>query len=414
MAHDEVVFDRKNFVDNLANILTKEIEPIFTQPFAPRILMNAELGGTAGTNDFLAGFSNKVIGATAEDEGTLKPFVEWSQFASEYDAASVATNPTNLLNQFIFAYQDILGLPLTGTSGDWQDILIALPSAPPVDPDDPDGPYYFNVEEQFKRSFSHFLATYPYDDGLVGEGGVSGTAQENFFNNWVNYMAVTASLQDATGAISLAAYKEVYLAFGFEESEFADRLIDFYKDAVKSTGNGDPKNGWFIPSHNFDEWFEELREDFVTIHAVSSVDDIHSHEGSKSAEGLLVIDRILRLLISISDTLQLLSAAQAERIGFYTVWQEKYTDLQSKVPLLQPGGQIVGDTSPQHKDIRAQVNPSFQAMLQKVRTRRSAVQDEAKQMQTSVGQSQDTANQQVQMGTALLQQLSTILSSIFR
>ena len=50
----------------------------------------------------------------------------------------------------------------------------------------------------------------------------------------------------------------------------------------------------------------------------------------------------------------------------------------------------------------------------KVRAWRDQVGDEAKQMQTALNQSTDAANQQANMGSALLQQLSTILSQIYR
>jgi hypothetical protein len=215
-------------------------------------------------------------------------------------------------------------------------------------------------------------------------------------------MAVTAQIKDSTdttGPYDIASFEKVYLAFGFPAADFATKLKEFYDSQVADTG-------WFIPSQAFKDWFEQMRTDYLKSLELSTV-------GAANGDRLLVIDRILRLLIAMIDVLQRVSASQAERLTFLTHWQQVYTNQLNDVHIFSKGD----DTTVGEKgDANAigSANTIMQTQQEKIRGRRSAIQDEAKQMQTVINQSQDAANQQTNMATAILQQMSSILSTIYR
>src|SRR5690606_29583793 len=201
------------------------------------------------------------------------------------------------------------------------------------------------IETWMKRSVNHFAGTFPYSsDGQISDG-TSTTPLNVFVNEYVKYLTATARLLDATegadippsdsgddlgpNATVIASYKQVYLAFGFPEESFRDRLLNFFQDQLKENGNGDANRGWFIPSHSFAKWFEDLRDDFITINSPSSVGEVRNTTTPgrfdpvtgafvDSSKRLLVIDRILRLLVEVIGSLQRISAAQAQRLNFLT------------------------------------------------------------------------------------------------
>jgi len=78
------------------------------------------------------------------------------------------------------------------------------------------------------------------------------------------------------------------------------------------------------------------------------------------------------------------------------------------------GGLLAAGTKRAQGFRNKEVNPHMQSVLQNVQARRSNIQDLAKSTQTTITQSQDASNQLTQMGTSLIQQLSTILSQIYR
>ena len=129
-----------------------------------------------------------------------------------------------------------------------------------------------------------------------------------------------------------------------------------------------------------------------------------------------IIDRVFALLVTMIEVLQKTTATLAERLGFLTSWQKAYTDQMDQVhTFVQNNGDAfsdeTGDSSRQMRDELNRINTTF---TEQMRSRRSIVSDDAKALQTAVNQLSDAVNQQTNMATSLIQQLSTILSVIFR
>lgn len=283
-----------------------------------------------------------------------------------------------------------------------------------------------DLERQFQNSFDKFLQTYPYKSG-----NVVGTPSE-FMDNWTKYMTLTSSLQTGgnTNATGLASFQMVFEAYGFPPSEFQSKLTSFYNSILKQTGGpaststGADLKGYFIPSQVFHQWIESVQQEYITGSQLSTVI-------TPDSKRTMVVDRVIRLLIAMIDVLQKITASQAERLTFLTNWQQVYTNALVDIPIftrgdgsaidgnptpteVQASGLSLKDLQKNEDKMRREVNPKMQALQEKVRARRSQISDTAKGLQSNINQSQEAANQQTEIATALLQQMSAILSAIYR
>jgi hypothetical protein len=396
MSEQDIVFNGKTFVENV-EIYGEGTNPIIklgpVDTTVARTVLNATLA-PGNIETFLTSYNK-----------TNEPFSSWDKFL-EAAVGTDAAKKTAILDGFVSSYRTILNMgdggPNDPPAGEWSGLVTALENLqPPTDP-----PRTINVGKHFIDSFESFLYNYNYNSS----GGV--TDANEFFNNWATFMAVTAQIDDSTDnanrnstTVDVNAFEQIYVAFGFDLTKFDERLAEFYVKHTKVSEGGSP---YFIPSHAFDEWFEEMRSDFIHKNFVSTVD-------TQTASQLLVIDRILRLLISMIDVLQRISAVQANRLSFLTEWQRAYTDQLTDVPQYTAGDGTPLESNATHaKNWRSDVNSRMQSVTEKIRAWRGEVQDQAKALQSSINASQDAANQQTQMATSLLQQLSTILAQIFR
>lgn len=146
----------------------------------------------------------------------------------------------------------------------------------------------------------------------------------------------------------------------------------------------------------------------------------------------LQLDRIFNLLVLMIDALQKAAAAQANRLNFLAAWQKAYTDEMNQIHAFVMnngdggadtdfrrigGGDFssppVSDSGENATKIRGDLNTFNTNLTQLMQGNRQVIADDAKALQTSVNQTNDAVQQQTDMATAILQQLSTILSSLY-
>lgn len=126
----------------------------------------------------------------------------------------------------------------------------------------------------------------------------------------------------------------------------------------------------------------------------------------------IILNKIFNLLLTMITSLQNVAAAQANLLNFETNWQSAYTNVMAQVhTFTQGGGGLAGASS--NATQRADLNNLNSNFIQTLQNRQGVVSDNAKALQSNVSQSNDAVNQQSNLGTAILQELSTLLSSIF-
>lgn len=132
----------------------------------------------------------------------------------------------------------------------------------------------------------------------------------------------------------------------------------------------------------------------------------------------LEINLIFNLLVKMVQALQDTAAAQSQRLQFLSQWQKAYTDSMNQIhSFVANNGDAYDTPSADDADegsLRDDLNRVNSTYTEQLRSLRSQISDEAKTLQTNVNQTSDAVNQQTNMATSLLQQLSTILSAIYK
>jgi hypothetical protein len=110
---------------------------------------------------------------------------------------------------------------------------------------------------------------------------------------------------------------------------------------------------------------------------------------------------------------------EAKRLQYFTNYQNVYTTLQQQIPTFtkDQAGPIGGgkDSNSDQAQTRNELNSTFNgALIDNIRNLRSVQQNNAQQVQTGVNTTNDAVNQQTDMATTFIQQLSTLLSTIYK
>lgn len=246
----------------------------------------------------------------------------------------------------------------------------------------------------------------------------------NFFGQYDEFMTTTALLQtpdhayvypgvSADAYINLPSYQQIFQLFGPPDSSgtlFQQSVTDFVNEVHS-------QEGYFIPSHFLKTWTDHVLEEARIANAPLTGGSLDGN----SSEKALVIDRILMLLIKLVDTIQRVGIAQASRLTYLTQFQQAYTALQTQIPVFlrgrndPEGNPGLGGSGPDAADARNAINSYFNPRLvDSLRAFRGIQEDNAKKVQMGIDQSNSAANQQTDMITSFIQQLSTLLSTILR
>lgn len=126
------------------------------------------------------------------------------------------------------------------------------------------------------------------------------------------------------------------------------------------------------------------------------------------------IDQVFLQLVNLIGVLQSIAISQSERLNFLTAWQRAYTNLMNQVPVFTSTSSVFGGTSTEEGNIRDEVNRVNSTYLEQLRSRNSIISDDAKSLNSNISQTNDMVTQFGNMATAFLQELSTILATIYR
>jgi hypothetical protein len=126
------------------------------------------------------------------------------------------------------------------------------------------------------------------------------------------------------------------------------------------------------------------------------------------------INQVFSQIVSLLGVLQSTAVVQSQNLNFLTSWQKAYTNLMSKVPVFTSASTVFGGTATSAGNVRDDVNRINSTYLEQLRSQNSILSDTAKAMQTNISQTNDLVTQFGNMATALLEEMSTILTTIYR
>ena len=131
-----------------------------------------------------------------------------------------------------------------------------------------------------------------------------------------------------------------------------------------------------------------------------------------------IIGKVFDVLTKIIEILQKTAATQSDRLQLYTQWQKAYSSQLDQIPSFTANNSaystVVTGSEDKQVGARDDMNKITATFTQQIQGRQNIVSDDAKSLQTNVNQTSDAVNQQTNMATSLLEQLSTILGSIFK
>jgi len=305
-------------------------------------------------------------------------------------------NEDDMIDAFITVFKELHGMGDFSdglTDGAWEDLVGIIGQRPAF----VDEPAFF--EEVMRGSFNQFITTFPFPFGQSEDG------QEllDAYGEW-NTSRTTLSEDFGADFVNLTAYEMIYKEFvpGATDTEYKERLVNFVLQIYD-------ENGYFLPSHFMDRWLEEVQLD-----AVLAVGEISSVTGTKSNETRVLFE-LFKLLVDLIEVLQKVAATQGERLTFYANYQKAYTNNITEIPVFSKSSFAKMGTSDEKFNLLLNnLSSKTQSLTETLRSYRGVIGDEAKQHQTVVNQSNEVVNQQTNLGTSILQQMSTILTSIFK
>ncbi len=312
-----------------------------------------------------------------------------------------------------------------------------------------------NLPGQFNALFTNFIQNFNFSilsssntTGQVKSGGITYDTNilnnyDNFIQAYLSYLSSTTVVQSANkGGLQsftqplnvlptnyLESYQAIYESFNgpvgtlspnsanwtVAQKVFVQRLSSFYTSELRKTATSAQPSGFFDPSQDLSDWYNYTQS--LYYNPQYSPNAIKTDPNST-----FILDQVLQSLINMIGTVQNVAAAQANSLNFLSVWQESYTNKLNDIRTFAQGdgtvlgGQIASeDWDPgAQQQIRTQLNNVNQTYLTKIQANQQSISDNAKSLQSNVNQSSDSANEQGSLADSVLQEMSTILSSIFR
>jgi hypothetical protein len=416
----------QDFIDNLPNIAYQ----LFGE--APLDVQNVTTSTTATQLNNSVSPPNAFANFISQfpQDGTPPLPSTWNDFMNalgSFTGGGLASTQ-QLQNQLLTVYGAALNTsetvdPVTGQQSFSGDFSAIVPPAPP-------NPQTPTISIQLQNAFSSFLSTYQYNSLSTPITLVSFTRQ---FLTFLSETAVTNTGtfgNSPSPPLPLAAFQQIFSAFfpnantTAEQQEFSTLLTQFYQQQLVATGNGTTQNGFFIPSQELNNWYSFVQSSYLNTITGTPSTSLSSVTTSASA-GVKVLNEVLLLVIAMIGSIENVAAAQANRLNFLNQWQEAYTNLQNQIHYFSSTGNGTGgpnsptDQGPldpgatPSKNAENALNSQNQIYVQSIQGDSGVVSNDAKSLQSYVNQSNDEANQQSTLASTILQEMSTIIQSIY-
>jgi len=401
--NDDILTNNLSYIQNLVSVPIKLQSNATTQWGTTIAALSSAIAtptdSTAQTtliNNFFASFNSNTKPLPSTFDGFVSAF---SSFVTSNGGTMASGASATIATGLLSDYELWTSSGSDPSTGDWSVI-----SPTPTTAD---------LTTQMKAWFGQFLSTYPYTS--TGAVGTSATA---FFAAASAQLLITAGIQEGTTLSAagtqqslLPRYQTIYKMY-FPNGDFATRFNQFYTQEVK-------EDGFFNPSQAFAEWTSQIQEEFAQSTGVGTLLD-QSSLVSGDFGRTLVLDKIFLLITALIGSLQDIAAVQSNRLVTLSKWQNAYTNVigQLHVFLSSDGTPLSTNKSFDQNavgTVRATLNDTINTTFkEKLQSFQSLVGDDAKALQSNINQSNDAVSQQANMATAIIQELTTLLSAVNR
>lgn len=333
-----------------------------------------------------------------------------TKFVQDFVAQATSTQPPDqatvnaVLTAFLQAYQmQISNSPTPDSSGAWPELSSSISLTGNIN--DP------NQFAQLEAAWKSFTSQFPYTStGNVGVITSPTSDSLAFFNAWRAYTTVSATIDGTNPSVS--SYVQIFNSFNpayantvdpsspTGQTYFAENLQQFYKAEVQ-------RYGYFSPSNSLTDWIGFTQKlAGLTLPPTTRVPETKTK----------IIDNVMLLLIQMITSTQNIAAVQADRLALYSSWQRGYTSLLGNIHVFTANSpDRLSGTDSATTTVRQDTQTNFNSSVtQRVTSQQSVLSDDSKSLQSRVNASSDAFNDQANTVTSLLQELSTLLSSIVK
>jgi len=404
------------------------VDTVSSSPAIPQLEADytsmLSVGSPALLDQFLATCNQNTGGLPANLQQFATNYVDFlvSQGAVANNDAAINSAVTTVLNGFVTSLEASISIT-TGT--EFQDIESTIfPNVSTYglgNSQDPDQYLMANT------MWGAFIANYNYQSN----GAVSNTSSlaVGLFQALRTFTAVTATIMQGTTVNVNAAgggttvvtssstpsyegtFAQYFPTLPVGGSEFVTALQNFAQSMIT-------EYGYFSPSRQYTKWVSYVQSISNTVAPPTA---------TLPTQNVKILNNIFFLIVEMITAIQNATAAQSERLTLYTSWERGYTDLLNQVHVFTGASQdklrdFTGSnpftdnpslTTVQQTRQNEQGNFNAQ-LVQQITAYSNTVQEDSKSLQSNVNQGSDAFNNQSNSATAILQVLSTILSSIFR
>lgn len=316
-------------------------------------------------------------------------------------------------------------------------LLNTIQAALMLQPPSPDGTVMSNVvasatfTDIYEQAFKKFIQEFQYTGTTVfGTTHNAGAVvdQQYFADRFNEFFFQLASVADTTPLLlqpgnvpagaPLINFQDIFTAYlGNNATAFENFLANYINEMIfPANGRGQS----FIPSQNVGDWLNQVQQAY-TISLKGSGAPLISSVGQTTRKTDILLT-IYALLVKMIGTLQKLAAAQSDRLQLLATWTGAYTTLETQVPTFTAGDGTIfggkygntGNTTNVATTSRDDANSLNQTFTETIRSRRTQIDNAAKSLQNNLNQSNDTANQQSDAATTILQNLRSILTALYR
>lgn len=388
------------------------LTPAIANLEADYIAMN-NLGSPALLQQFMATINSNSGGLSGDVQGFAKQYVAFlvAQGHIANDPTTISISVKKVLDGFLKAFETAISFANPTESALIRSLYPSLASHADGDSSDP------AQLSMLSAVWKQFSENYVYQpNGALANS--SAPLAIGFFQQLRSFTAVTATVvpgvsvvvNNASGGTTIATssltptFRSVYNTYfpGSTDAAFAQDFQAFARSMIQ-------QNGYFSASRQYTSFINFVQDIANVKPAVVP---------TLPTQSVTILNDVFFLIVSMISSIQNITASQANRLTLYTSWQKGYTDLLNQVHIftassgdLLRDSAVYGDTKAKRQDEQGNFNAG---VTQQITAYKDSVSEDAKALQSRVNASSDAFNEQANTATAILQEISTILSAIFR
>lgn len=248
----------------------------------------------------------------------------------------------------------------------------------------------------------------------VNSGAIPVTSLQDMVNQWSAFVGPSVTL----GPSGILSYQQIYNTFfpNGSQTNFMNLLNAFVSQFTQSS------SGVFNSSMMADQWYAAVQNSYLLSNNLT-VNNSQPLLESNFSE-VKIIFSLYSLLINVLGDIQKLTAAQANYDNFLVKLENAYTNEIAGIPdnligsEIPSGVDLTTSLSSQQLQVQSswesQLSNATQKWISNITSYNTEVSNQEKNQSTTISQSNEASNQQANLISSILQELQSLLQSIWR